>query len=203
MKKIRVILGTAVLVSLLGFSSFAAITTTPKGVQKLDSADIVDALNNNADVLDNHVDKIATSDILGHIKIGTGLQVSEDGTASVKIANDFNTDDSETALSAAKGAEFYNSFKTYSKGVYGVGAGYKDGSCYFYYNFPISYDTEPTVVVDDYHVDNELWDTTGTCTVNTVTKDYVVFQFTKNQGQFIANSSYTGCKVDFTVTSND
>lgn len=111
MKKIRVILGTAVLVSLLGFSSFAAITTTPKGVQKLDSADIVDALNNNADVLDNHVDKIATSDILGHIKIGTGLQVSEDGTASVKIANDFNTDDSETALSAAKGAEHYSEFQ--------------------------------------------------------------------------------------------
>lgn len=105
MKKIKVILGTAVLVSLLGFSSFAAITTTPKGVQKLDGADIVDALNNNADVLDNHIDKIATSDILGHIKIGTGLQVSEDGTANVKIANDLVTDDTETALSAAKGKE--------------------------------------------------------------------------------------------------
>lgn len=105
MKKIKLLLGTAVLVSLLGFSSLAAITTTPKGVQKLDSVDIVDALNNNADILDNHVDKIAGTDILGHVKIGTGLQVSEDGTASVKIANDFNTDDSETALSAAMGVE--------------------------------------------------------------------------------------------------
>lgn len=105
MRKIKVLLGTVALVSLLGFSSFAAITTTPKGVQKLDSADIVDALNNNADVLDEHIDKIATTDILGHIKIGTGLQVSEDGTASVKIANDLKTDDAETALSAAMGVE--------------------------------------------------------------------------------------------------
>lgn len=105
MRKIKVLLGTAVLVSLLGFSSFAAITTTPKGVQKLDSADLVDALNNNADILDDHVDKIAGTDILGHVKIGIGLEVTEDGTASVKIANDLETNDSETALSAAMGKE--------------------------------------------------------------------------------------------------
>lgn len=114
MKKIKVLLGTAVLVSLLGFSSFASITTTPKGVQKLDSADIVDALNNNADILDNHVDKIASSDILGHVKIGTGLQVSEDGTANVKIANDLETDDSETALSAAMGKELSDAISAYT-----------------------------------------------------------------------------------------
>jgi hypothetical protein len=109
MRKIKVLLGTAVLVSLLGFSSFAAITTTPKGVQKLDSADIVDALNNNADVLDDHVDKIAGTDILGHVKIGKGLEITEDGTANVKIADDFDTNDSDTALSAAKGAELNQS----------------------------------------------------------------------------------------------
>lgn len=203
MKKIKLFVATALVTSLLGITSIAAVTTTPKGVQKLDSADIVDALNNNADVLDGHIDKKASIDELGHIKIGTGLQISEDGITSVKIANDLTTDDTETALSAAMGKEFYNSFKTYSKSIYGVGAGYKDGSCYFYYNFPISYDTEPTVIVDNYHVDDELWDTTGTCTVNTITKDYVVFQFTKNQGQFTENSAYTGCKVDFTITSND
>ncbi|WP_099468312.1 hypothetical protein [Konateibacter massiliensis] len=111
MKKIKVFLGTVAMVSILGITSFAAITTTPKGVQKLDSADIVDVLNNNADVLDNHIGGIANADILGHVKIGAGLQVSEDGIASVKIANDLETDDTETALSAAMGKELYSEFQ--------------------------------------------------------------------------------------------
>ncbi|RDY30415.1 hypothetical protein [Lachnotalea glycerini] len=53
-------------------------------------------------VLDDHVDAVASETTLGHIKIGTGLQMTDD-VASVKIANDLTTDDSDTVLSAAMG----------------------------------------------------------------------------------------------------
>lgn len=56
----------------------------------------------------DHVDKVASETTLGHIKIGTGLQMTED-VANVKIANDLVTDDSTTALSAAMGVELNNS----------------------------------------------------------------------------------------------
>lgn len=53
-------------------------------------------------VLDDHVDAVASETTLGHIKIGTGLKMTDD-VASVKIANDLTTDDSDTVLSAAMG----------------------------------------------------------------------------------------------------
>jgi Phage tail fiber repeats len=56
-----------------------------------------------SEVMD-HVDKVASETTLGHIKIGTGLQMEED-VASVKIANDLTTTDATTTLSAAMGAE--------------------------------------------------------------------------------------------------
>lgn len=86
MKKFKLFVATALVVSILGISSYAAVTTTSKGVQKLDSADIVDALNNNADVLDTHIDKPATTDKLGHVKVGTGLAVSDEGSTNVDTA---------------------------------------------------------------------------------------------------------------------
>jgi hypothetical protein len=54
-------------------------------------------------VLNDHVGKVATDSILGHIKIGTGLQMT-DGVASVKIANNLTTNDTTSVLSAAMGA---------------------------------------------------------------------------------------------------
>lgn len=104
MRKLKLIVATAIVTSLLGITSLAAITTSSKGVQKLDSADIVDALNNNADVLDGHIDKAATDTVLGH----------------VKIANDLTTDDAETALSAAMGAKLNYDLKTISDSLGGL-----------------------------------------------------------------------------------
>lgn len=78
--------------------------TTQNGLQKPTSEDFITAYNSNADILDEHIGEAATSDNLGHIKIGDGLQ-SEDGTTSVKIANDLKTNDASTVLSAARGVE--------------------------------------------------------------------------------------------------
>jgi len=108
-RKIKVILSAilaaAMITSILGYTCYAAVTTSNKGVQKLADTDIINVMNNNADILDSHIDKIASNDTLGHIKIGTGLTTSEDGTTNVKIANDLKTDDTTTALSAAMGAQ--------------------------------------------------------------------------------------------------
>ncbi|PXV84611.1 hypothetical protein C8E03_12414 [Lachnotalea glycerini] len=55
--------------------------------------------------VNNHVEKVASNTTLGHIKIGTGLEASSDGKTKVKISNDLETDESETALSAAMGKQ--------------------------------------------------------------------------------------------------
>lgn len=117
MRRLKLFVATALVVSLLGITSFAAVTTATNGVNKVENADTVEAINNNADILGAHIGEIANSNTLGHIKIGEGLQVTEDGTASVKIANDLETDDSSTALSAAMGVNISDDlvyFKTYS-----------------------------------------------------------------------------------------
>lgn len=51
-----------------------------------------------------HVDKVASETTLGHIRIGTGIQMKDD-VANVKIANDLTTSDSSTSLSAAMGVQ--------------------------------------------------------------------------------------------------
>ncbi|OYP01300.1 hypothetical protein CG709_11205 [Lachnotalea glycerini] len=48
---------------------------------------------------------------MGHIKIGSGLQM-QDGTANVKIANNLTTNDSTIALSAAMGAQLNKSLES-------------------------------------------------------------------------------------------
>ncbi|RDY30360.1 hypothetical protein [Lachnotalea glycerini] len=62
-------------------------------------------------VLIGHLDKAASETTLGHIKIGTGLEM-QDGVAKVKIVNDLTTNDSSTVLSAAMGVELNNNFTT-------------------------------------------------------------------------------------------
>ena len=108
MKKRKVFIIVALVVSLIGASSIAAaVAFTPKhGVKTID-ADVSDVVNTNAKILDDHIGQVADANTLGHIKIGTGLQMTGDqkDTASVKIANDLTTNDSETALSAAMGAQ--------------------------------------------------------------------------------------------------
>jgi hypothetical protein len=203
MKKIKVLITATLVASLLGITSFAAVSTLPNGAKTIDSADIIVPLNENAAILDDHIDNVAGTDVLGHVKIGSGLQTSDDGTTSAKIANDFTTSDSETALSAAMGKELYDSFREYSKSFYGVGGAYKDGCCYVSYNFPITYSSTPTVTVSSFQVDNETSSANGTCEIFEVTNDYVVFKFTKNSGSFTPNACYPGCRVNFTVTSND
>lgn len=58
--------------------------------------------------LEEHMEKVATDSELGHIKIGTGLQMADD-VANVKIANNLTTNDTSTALSAAMGVELSQS----------------------------------------------------------------------------------------------
>ncbi|RDY30359.1 pyocin knob domain-containing protein [Lachnotalea glycerini] len=53
-------------------------------------------------ILDNHVETVASQTTLGHVKIGTGLQMTDD-VASVKIADNLGTEDDFTALSAKMG----------------------------------------------------------------------------------------------------
>jgi len=60
-------------------------------------------------VLIGHLDKAASETTLGHIKIGTGLEM-QDGVVKVKIANDFTTNDSESAMSAAMGGQIKDNF---------------------------------------------------------------------------------------------
>ncbi|RDY30151.1 hypothetical protein [Lachnotalea glycerini] len=83
--------------------------TEPDELAQIDSTDTNSTMwgkiKKSISEVNNHVDKVASDTKLGHIKIGTGLQVSEDGKAKVKIANNLETDDSETALSAAMGLE--------------------------------------------------------------------------------------------------
>ncbi|KAB1436581.1 hypothetical protein [Candidatus Galacturonibacter soehngenii] len=55
-----------------------------------------------------HISSVATGSTLGHIKIGTGLQMNS-GTASVKLTDSVSTDDSTTALSAAGGKKINDS----------------------------------------------------------------------------------------------
>lgn len=50
----------------------------------------------------SHITNVATGSTLGHIKIGTGIQINS-GTASVKLTDSVSTDDSTTALSAKAG----------------------------------------------------------------------------------------------------
>lgn len=68
-----------------------------------------------SEVMD-HVDKVASETTLGHIKIGTGLQMKED-VANVKIANNLSTSDAETALSAAMGVELNDMIKEHEEKV--------------------------------------------------------------------------------------
>ncbi|MBA4688709.1 MAG: hypothetical protein H2184_16330 [Candidatus Galacturonibacter soehngenii] len=50
----------------------------------------------------SHISNVATGSTLGHIKIGTGIQMNS-GTASVKLTDSVSTNDSTTALSAKAG----------------------------------------------------------------------------------------------------
>jgi hypothetical protein len=97
-------------ISVLGASSIAAgVAFQPKHVQVIDS-DVSNVVNSNAQTLDQHIDLVADAEHSGHIKIGTGLQMN-DGTASVKIANDLKTQDAGTALSAAMGQKLDSEIK--------------------------------------------------------------------------------------------
>lgn len=63
-----------------------------------------------------HVDKVASETTLGHIRIGTGIQMKDD-VANVKIANDLTTNDSSTTLSAAMGVELNDKIKEHEEKV--------------------------------------------------------------------------------------
>lgn len=58
----------------------------------------------------SHISNVATGSALGHIKIGTGLQMNS-GTASVKLTDSLETDDSTTALSANAGKRIYENLE--------------------------------------------------------------------------------------------
>ncbi|OYO67797.1 hypothetical protein CG709_17120, partial [Lachnotalea glycerini] len=81
--------------------------TEPDELSQIDSTDnnstIWGKIKKSISVLNDHVDTVASETILGHIKIGTGLQTEKDGATCVKIADNLETDDSTTALSAAMG----------------------------------------------------------------------------------------------------
>lgn len=81
--------------------------TEPDELSQIDSTDnnstIWGKIKKSISVLNDHVDTVASETILGHIKIGIGLQTEKDGATCVKIADNLETDDSTTALSAAMG----------------------------------------------------------------------------------------------------
>lgn len=60
-----------------------------------------------------HISSVATGSTLGHIKIGTGLQMNS-GTASVKLTDSISTDDSTMALSAAGGKKINDSLNGFT-----------------------------------------------------------------------------------------
>lgn len=80
----------------------------PEGFSQIDSTDTNTSMwgkiKKTISEVTEHTDKIASETVLGHIKIGSGLQMADD-VANVKIANDLFTSDSEAALSAAMGVE--------------------------------------------------------------------------------------------------
>lgn len=87
MKKIKLFTAVVIATSLIGFTSFAAVSTLQNGAKTIDSADITVPINENAALLDDHIDNIASTNTLGHVKIGAGLVVSTDGTVSANAAN--------------------------------------------------------------------------------------------------------------------
>jgi hypothetical protein len=94
-------------------SSEIADIVEPGALTKIGSGDnnstIWGKIKKAISVILDHIGNVATATTAGHIKIGTGLQMSS-GTASVKIANNLTTNDSTTALSAAMGVQMNTNF---------------------------------------------------------------------------------------------
>lgn len=92
----------------------------PEELSQIDSADTNSTMwgkiKKSISELINHVDKVASETTLGHIKIGTGIQM-EDDVAHVKIANDLETSDPNTALSADMGVKLNNKIKEHEEKV--------------------------------------------------------------------------------------